>query len=170
MEGHGSCPGPLRSDAASHSPVYEPSRYSVHLRKHETLLSRLFKQRALAVLATQASRAPCTTLVGFAASRGLRRIFFATSGSARLTTTSRCGILPGPSGRLTGPLLPLQLKDRGGQFIHPSGRLYPARCRSGDWFSVCLWRCRDAHKCGCDHGDGCSSRSICTPRVFESGL
>jgi nitroimidazol reductase NimA-like FMN-containing flavoprotein (pyridoxamine 5'-phosphate oxidase superfamily) len=47
------------------------------------LLHDLFARQSLAVLATQASRGPYTTLVGFAATGDLRHIFFVTSRSTR---------------------------------------------------------------------------------------
>lgn len=47
------------------------------------VLRDLFTQQALAVLATQASHGPYTTLVGFAATQDLKYIFFVTSRSTR---------------------------------------------------------------------------------------
>lgn len=49
----------------------------------KALLHDLFTQQTLAVLATQASHGPYTTLVGFAVSRDLNHIFFVTSRSTR---------------------------------------------------------------------------------------
>jgi uncharacterized protein YhbP (UPF0306 family) len=48
-----------------------------------SLLADLFNQQSLAVLATSASKGPYTTLVGFVASKDLKRIYFATTRSTR---------------------------------------------------------------------------------------
>ena len=55
------------------------------MNKHEIreLLSELLSQQALAVLATQASHGPYTTLVGFVSSGDLKHISFVTSRSTR---------------------------------------------------------------------------------------
>jgi nitroimidazol reductase NimA-like FMN-containing flavoprotein (pyridoxamine 5'-phosphate oxidase superfamily) len=49
----------------------------------EALLRDLLTRQSLAVLATQASHGPYTTLVGFAAGQDLNYIFFVTSRSTR---------------------------------------------------------------------------------------
>jgi nitroimidazol reductase NimA-like FMN-containing flavoprotein (pyridoxamine 5'-phosphate oxidase superfamily) len=49
----------------------------------KTLLRDLFSRQALAVLATQASHGPYTTLVGFVASDDLGSIYFVTGRSTR---------------------------------------------------------------------------------------
>jgi general stress protein 26 len=51
--------------------------------KAKAVLRRLFTEQGLAVLATQASNGPYTTLVGFVASEDLQHIFFVTSRSTR---------------------------------------------------------------------------------------